>query len=143
MRGQGLDVVQTDLNQGLPAFADGQFDYVVLSQTLQSVMDVQRLLADMIRVGRQAVVSFPNLAYKGLRAQLADEGRAPQIGASHGLHWYNTPNVRFFSIADFEQFCRDRGIRIDQRTALDTESDRVVCDDPNRNADVAIFVVSK
>jgi hypothetical protein len=65
------------------------------------------------------------------------------VGAGQGLSWYNTPNVRFFSIADFEQFCRDRGIRVHQRTALDTESDRVVCGDPNRNADVAIFVVSK
>jgi homoserine O-acetyltransferase len=140
---RGLDVVQTDLNQGLPAFADGQFDYVVLSQTLQSVMDVERLLADMIRVGRQGIVSFPNLAYKRLRAQLADEGRAPRMGAGQDLQWYNTPNVRFFSIADFEQFCRDRAIRIHHRTALDTESDRVVCDDPNRNADVAIFVISQ
>ncbi len=140
---QGLDVVQTDLNQGLPALADGQFDYVVLSQTLQSVMDVDRLLAEMIRVGRQGIVSFPNLAYQGYRSQLAETGRAPQIGAAEGLRWYNTPNVRFFSIADFEQFCRDRSIRIDQRIALDTHSDRVVCDDPNRNADVAVFVVSR
>jgi homoserine O-acetyltransferase len=140
---QGLCVVQGDLNQGLPAFANRQFDYVALSQTLQSVMDVQRLLADMLRVGRRGIVSFPNLAHKRLRAQLADDGRAPQVAAPHGFSWYNTPNVRFFSIADFEQFCHDRGIRVHRRTALDTQSERVVLDDPYRNADVAIFVVSK
>ena len=140
---QGLCVVHADLNEGLPAFADGQFDCVVLSQTLQSVMDVERLLADMLRVGRRGIVSFPNVAYKRLRAQLAEEGLAPQVGLSADLRWYNTPNVRFFSIADFERFCGARGIRVHQRIALDTESDRVVDDDPNRNADVAVFVVSK
>jgi len=140
---QGFCVVQGDLNQGLPAFADRQFDCVVLSQTLQSVMDVQRLLAEMLRVGRRGIVSFPNLAHKRLRAQLADDGRAPQVAAPHGFSWYNTPNVRFFSIADFEQFCHERGIRVHQRTALDTECERVVLEDPYRNADVAIFVVSK
>ena len=66
---RGLDVVQADLNQGLPAFADGQFDCVVLSQTLQAVLDVQRVLADMLRVGRRGIVSFPNFAYRKLREQ--------------------------------------------------------------------------
>ena len=68
---RGLDVIQADLNKGLPAFADGQFDFVVLSQTLQTVLDVPRVLGDMLRVGRQGIVSFPNVAYHKRRAELA------------------------------------------------------------------------
>ena len=74
---RGLDVVQADLNHGLAAFADKQFDFVVLSQTLQAVLDVERVLADLLRVGRQGIVSFPNLGYRKLRQQLYEEGRAP------------------------------------------------------------------
>ncbi len=138
---RGLDVVQTDLNQGLPALADRQFDVVVLSQTLQTVMDVQRVVRDMLRVGRRAIVSFPNLGYRKLREQLAREGRAPRASSLQGNRWYDTPNVRFLSIADFQQFCRDQQIQIDQAIALDTEADRRVEDDPNLNADLAIMVL--
>ena len=74
---RGLDVVQADLNHGLAAFADKQFDFVVLSQTLQAVLDVERVLADVLRVGRQGIVSFPNFGYWRLRQQLYQEGRAP------------------------------------------------------------------
>ena len=70
---RGLDVVQTDLNKGLAAFADGQFDIVVLSQTLQAVLDLPRVLRDMLRVGRRGIVSFPNVAYRKLRAELAEK----------------------------------------------------------------------
>jgi len=138
---RGLDVIQTDLNQGLPALADRQFDVVVLSQTLQTVMDVQRVVRDMLRVGRRAIVSFPNLGYRKLREQLAREGRAPRATALQGSRWYDTPNVRFLSIADFQQFCRDQQIQIDQAIALDTEAACRVDDDPNLNADLAIMVL--
>jgi len=138
---QGLDVVQADLNQGLRAFADRQFDFVVLSQTLQTVTDVERILSEMVRVGRQGIVSFPNLAYRKLRDQLAYQGSAPQVDPL--FQWHNTPNVRFFSITDFERFCHDRGIAIHQRIALDTQVGRVIVDDPNLNADVAVFVISR
>ena len=69
---RGLDVVQADLNKGLAAFADGQFDVVVLSQTLQAVLDAPRVLHDMLRVGRRGIVSFPNVAYRKLRTELAE-----------------------------------------------------------------------
>jgi homoserine O-acetyltransferase len=140
---RGLDVVQSDLNVGLPAFADREFDYVVLSQTLQAVMSVDRVLNDVLRVGRWGIVSFPNFAYHKLRQQLYEEGRAPRAGAWLGHNWYDTPNVRFLSIADFEDYCRQKGIRIHRQIALDTALDREVYDDPNLNADVAIVVVSR
>jgi homoserine O-acetyltransferase len=139
----GLDVVQADLNRGLAAFADGQFDVVILSQTLQAVVDVPRVLGEMLRVGRRGIVSVPNVAYREFRAELADQGRAPQVLGSEGIFWYNTPNLRFLSIADFEEFCSRHQVRIHQRIALDTRSGRPVDDDPNLNADLAIFVISR
>lgn len=140
---RGLNVVHDDLNGGLPAFADAQFDYVVLSQTLQAVMDVDRVLDDVLRVGRRGIVSFPNIAYGKLRAQLADDGRAPRATAWQGSNWHNTTNLRFLSILDFEDYCREKGIRIHKCVALDTEQEREVHHDPNRNADVAVMVVSR
>ncbi|MGD0653207.1 MAG: homoserine O-acetyltransferase [Thermoguttaceae bacterium] len=140
---RGLDVVQADLNQGLPAFADGQFDFVVLSQTLQTVMDAPRVLADMLRVGRKSIVSFPNIAYKSHRRQLSEEGRSPHGHALQNFRWYDTPNVRFLSISDFEEFCREHRFNILQQIALDTEAEVQVQDDPNLNADLAIVVLGR
>jgi homoserine O-acetyltransferase/O-succinyltransferase len=140
---RGIDVMQADLNQGLATFADHQFDFVVLSQTLQAVLDVERVLAEVLRVGRQGIVSFPNFAHWKLRRQLTEQGRAPRAGALLGYQWYNSPNVRFLTLADFDDFCRDKGITIHQQIALDTEAGREVHDDPNLNADVAIVVISR
>ena len=138
-----LDVVQADLNQGLTAFADDQFDVVILSRTLQAVVDVKRVLDEMLRVGRRGIVSFPNIAYRESRAELAEEGRAPQGFGSERASWFDTPNLRFLSIADFEEFCSLHKIRIHQRIALETRSGRTIDDDPNLNADLAIFVISR
>jgi homoserine O-acetyltransferase len=140
---RGLDVVQADLNQGLAAFAEDQFDIVVLSQTLQTVMDVQRVVDEMLRVGSRGIVSFPNLAHRDHRFRLSTEGRAPGIDASEGRTWYNTPNVRFLSLYDFEDFCRDKGITIHEIVALDTAANCRVEKYPNFAANVAIAVVSK
>jgi homoserine O-acetyltransferase/O-succinyltransferase len=140
---RGLDVVQGDLDHGLSAFGDGQFDFVVLSQTLQAVMDVQGVLKELLRVGRRGIISFPNFGFWKLRKHLSEEGRAPRAGALLGYHWYNSPNVRFLSIADFEDFCRGKEIKIHQQIALDTEAGCKVYDDPNLNADMAIVVISR
>jgi homoserine O-acetyltransferase len=127
----------------LSAFADAQFDFVVLSQTLQTVMDVERVVDEMLRVGKRGIVSFPNLGYQQFRAQLAQQGRSPRVDASQGFQWYNTPNLRFLTIDDFEEFCRDKQLQIHQHIALDTEADRQVSGNPNLNANVAIVVLSK
>jgi homoserine O-acetyltransferase/O-succinyltransferase len=116
---------------------------VILSQTLQTVLDVPRVLADMLRVGRRGIVSFPNIAYHRHRRQLAEEGRAPHGHGLQEFQWYDTPNLRFLSIADFEQFCRSHGFRILEQVALDTAADAPVQTDPNLNADVAIAVLSR
>jgi homoserine O-acetyltransferase len=139
---RGLDVVHRDLNEGLSSFIDGQFDVVVLSQTLQSIADTERIVDEMLRVGRRAIVGFPNFAYHKLRRMLVEEGRSPKAFGAYGYEWYNTPNRRFPSIADFEDFCRAKSIRIHREIYLDSESDRQITEDPNRNADMAIFVLS-
>ncbi|HOF17932.1 MAG TPA: homoserine O-acetyltransferase [Phycisphaerae bacterium] len=140
---RGLDVVQADLNEGLGQFADGQFDCVILSQTLQAVRDVERVLADMVRVGRRCVVSFPNFGYYKLRDMLYHDGRAPESPGVLHYKWYNSPNIRFLTVADFEDFCRDQGYTVHRRVCLDTEARAEVYDDPNRLADLAIFVLSR
>ena len=78
----------------------------------------------MLRVGRRGIVSFPNVAYRKRRAELAEQGRAPRVHAEHGFQWHNTPYVRSLSIADFEDFCRQQGITIHQQIDLDTEAER-------------------
>jgi homoserine O-acetyltransferase len=140
---RGLDVVQADLNKGLPAFTAGEFDCVVLSQTLQAVFDVKGLITEMLRVGRSCIVSFPNLAYHKLRRKLSEEGRAPRSSGCVKQSWYNTPDIRFLSLMDFEEFCTEEQIQVQRRIALDTEAGKEVFDNPNLNADLAIFVISR
>jgi homoserine O-acetyltransferase/O-succinyltransferase len=140
---RGLDVVQYDLNQGLASFADRSFDWVVLSQTLQTVVDVKRVLLEMLRVGKRGIVSFPNLGYHEFRRELAEEGRSPGIDEAEGFHWYDTPNVRFLTIADFLAFCEENGIQIDEQIWLDTRQGRRIEENPNRDANLAILALSK
>ena len=140
---RGVDVVQADLNRGLSPFADRQFDYVVLSQTLQAVRDVEGVIDHMLRVGRMCIVSFPNMAFRTLRRMLADDGRAPKAAGLLRYEWYETPNIRYLSIADFEEFCRAKQVHIHRRITLDTEAGTEVREDPNLNADLAIFVISR
>lgn len=98
---------------------------------------------DMLRVGRQCIVSFPNFAYHKLRKMLYEQGKAPEAPGVLHYRWFDTPNIRFFSIADFHGFCRHRKITVHRSVALDTEARQEVTDDPNLNADLAIFVISR
>ena len=138
---RGIDVVQADLEEGLGCFGRGQFDVVLLSQTLQSIVHTERIVDEMLRVGRSCIVSFPNFAYHRLRTMLYEHGRSPKAEGPYQFEWYNTPNRRFPSIADFEHFCLRKGIGIRRKLYLDSESGRWITEDPNWNADVAIFVL--
>lgn len=139
----GFDVIQRDLNDGLNDFHDRQFEYVVLSQTLQTIMDVEGVLEEMLRVGRRGIVTFPNAAYLPWRKQLFHDGRMPSIGCAPGVSWYNTQNVRFFTISDFHAFCEDKGYSITHQIALNTEKHCRVEENPNDNATLAILEVSR
>ncbi|MFP4145462.1 MAG: homoserine O-acetyltransferase [Phycisphaeraceae bacterium] len=139
---RGLNVIQHDINSGLEPFARAQFDYVVLSQTLQAVANVDELIAEILRVGKKCIVSFPNAAYEPLRQRLAEQGRAP-VAFAGGYQWYNTPNIRQLSIADFDVFCEHKGITVHRATYLDTEAGELIEADPNLRADAAVYVISR
>ena len=148
---RGLDVIHANLDEGLGCFYDKQFDYVVLSKTLQTVRNVELLLDEMLRVGRKAIVSFPNFGYHRFRTELELYGKAPQTDTRPGRTWYNTNDVRFLTITDFDQFCAEKSYRIEHIVALDTERGLEVTNgidqeskwDANVKADVAIIVVKK
>jgi len=112
----GANVIQSDLERGLAGFDAGSFDCVILSQTLQAVRRTEEILLEMLRVGREAIVSFPNFGRWDVRLQIA-LGRMP-VSPELPYQWYNTPNVHLFTIADFESFCSGHGIRILERVAL-------------------------
>ncbi len=140
---RGFNILQHDLNDGLPPFAADQFDYVVLSQTLQAVDKVETIIDDILRVGRQVILSFPNFAYHKLRKMLFEQGRAPKVQGVLHYDWYNTPNRRYPSIVDFQVFCRERNITIEREVYLDTETDEQITEAPNLYADTAIYVLSR
>jgi methionine biosynthesis protein MetW len=110
---------------GLDEFADQAFDHVVLSRTLQTVRHTEGILREMLRVGREAVVSFPNFAYwKNLRSVL--DGRMP-VSEDLPYQWYDSPNVRFFTLLDFEDLCTKMGLIIRERSILDEAGNPVEC----------------
>jgi methionine biosynthesis protein MetW len=112
----GVDVVQSDLERGLSGFEDGSFDYVVLSQTLQAMRNSEIIIREMLRVGREGIVTFPNFGYWKNRLEVL-RGRMP-VSENLPYEWFNTPNVRLCTLADFEGFCNERGIRIVERKVL-------------------------
>ena len=111
-----VNVLQVDLESGLSLFADGSFDFVVLSETLQTINRTEFLLREMLRVGREGIVSFPNFGHWSSRLQIAF-GRMP-VSDTLPYEWYETPNVHHCTITDFEDLCRRVGIRIRERLVL-------------------------
>jgi len=109
----GVNVIQSDLEAGLSGFESSSFDYVILSQTLQATMHTERLLKDILRVGREGIVSFPNFGYWRVRMQLL-AGHMP-VSPELPYQWYDTPNIHLFTLSDFETFCRGHGVRILER----------------------------
>lgn len=115
---RGLPVIQQDLDAGLRQFADGSVDTVVLSLTLQAVRYPRDLLLEMLRVGREGIVTFPNMGHWQARWQLGVAGHMP---VTHALphHWYDTPNIHLCTIRDFDALCQANGIEVRQRVVLD------------------------
>jgi methionine biosynthesis protein MetW len=112
----GVSVVQSDLERGLSGFEDNSFDYVVLSQTLQAMRNSEIIIREMLRVGREGIVTFPNFGYWKNRLEVL-RGRMP-VSENLPYEWFNTPNVRLCTVADFERFCSERRIRIVERKVL-------------------------
>ncbi len=113
----GVNVLQTDLDAGLSDFDAETFDYVIMTQTLQAVHYPDKLLEEMLRVGREGIVTFPNFAHWVNRVQLAVGGNMP-MSRTLPNPWYSTPNIHLCTVSDFEKLCRERGIHILQRTMI-------------------------
>lgn len=144
--GQGLSVVQADLDEGLGAYGPGSFDVVVLSQTLQVVRRPAFVLREMLRVGSSAVLTFPNFGHWRVRGYLAFRGRMP-VSRSIPFSWYDTPNIHHTTLKDFRDFVAANGGVIDREVPLhlggwgrEAHVQRVL---PNLLADTALAVVRK
>ena len=112
----GVNVVQGNLERGLSGFADGSFDYVILSQTLQAVRSSERVVREMLRVGRQGIVTFPNFGYWRNRLQVIS-GNMP-VSDNLPYTWFDTPNIHLCTITDFENFCSTHDVRILERIVM-------------------------
>lgn len=115
---KGVNVVEQDLDQGLANFSDNSFDTVFLTQTLQAVQRPDYVLTEMLRVGKQCVITFPNFGYWKSRLYLSLLGKMP-VSRFMPYNWYDTPNIHFCTVKDFEQLCQQRGIRILHRSVQD------------------------
>lgn len=132
----GVNVIQIDIEGGLSGFENKSFSHVIISQALQAMHATERILEEMLRVANEAIISFPNFAYRVNREAIA-EGHMP-VSEDLPYEWYDTPNVRFFTIADFEALCDKLGIEIRERLAFDA-SGQPVTDDPNLNGSLAFY----
>ncbi len=137
---KGLSVFHSDIESGLSEYPDDSFDYVIFNQSLQEVKKVDWLVEEALRIAGKLIVGFPNFAYLRARTMLFFKGQAP-ITPSLPYRWYDTPNVRFLSIADFREFCRAKGLRILATRFLGQR--RPVYFWPNLFALNGIFVVTK
>jgi methionine biosynthesis protein MetW len=124
----GISVLQIDLEQGLYGFRDASFDVVVMSDALQALHRTEKVLREMLRVGAEAILSFPNFAYWKHRRAIM-EGHMP-VSDRLPYQWYDTPNVRFFTIVDFDALCEKLGLRVRERLVLDDQG-RPVEEEPN------------
>lgn len=115
---RGLSVVQGDADTDLRDYPTGGFDYVILSQTLQAIGDTRECLQEMLRVGRRAIVSFPNFGHWRVRFQLMFGGRMPTTKTLE-YPWYNTPNIHLCTIRDFVLLCENLGVTVEQFWAID------------------------
>ena len=137
----GVNVIQMDLNEGcLDQYETNSFDYVVMTQALQEAQHPERLLADMLRIGREGIVTFPNFGHWRYRTHLGLRGRMP---VSNGLpnHWYDTPNIHLCTVEDFEDLCRERGYQILGRRVVDKRhrSNRLMQLAPNLLGEIALY----
>ena len=143
---RGLPVIQADIDAGLPFFADGSFDVVVLSQTMQVVKRPRAVLEEMLRVGERCVASFPNFAHWRNRAYLALHGRMP-MSRTIPYAWYDTPNIHHTTMRDFRDFCDDVGGVVEREIPLVSDANgrpaRVQTLWPELLADSAVFVVTR
>jgi len=142
--GRGLNIVEQDLDAGMDNFPDQSFDTVVMAHALQAVHYPDRVLDEMLRIGRQGIVTFPNFAHWSCRLYLGTRGRMP-VSRFMPYNWYDTPNIHFCTVKDFEALCEERGIRILARDMVGNTERRPLLAStwPNLFAVTAIYLISR
>ena len=136
-------MLEQDLDGGLGNFQDHRFDYVVMTQALQAVLRPDQILNEMVRVGREAIITFPNFGHWKVRAYLGLKGRMP-VSSALPYEWYNTPNIHLCTVQDFETHCRKHGIRILERQVINRNHRTSVLSKwwPNLFGEIAIYRVT-
>ena len=130
-----VNVIQNDLESGLSDFEDGSFDFVILSQTLQATRHTEALIREILRVGREGIVSFPNFGYWKNRFNVL-LGNMP-ISRELPYQWYDTPNVHLCTLHDFEMFCRDHNVAVLERRVMTGEREASLL--PNLLGSTAVY----
>ncbi len=131
----GVNVIQNDLESGLSDFEDNSFDFVMLSQTLQATRHTEALIKEMLRVGREGIVSFPNFGYWQNRLNVL-LGNMP-VSKELPYQWYDTPNVHLCTLHDFESFCLEHNVAVLERRVMTGESEVKVM--PNLRGSTAVY----
>ena len=137
---RGVSAYQGDIEDGLEDYPDQAFDYIILSQTLQETRRPLKVLRDMLRVGRRAIVAFPNFGHWSVRASMLLSGGAPR-NKLFPHDWYDSPNIHFLTVHDFESLALKEGLTIEKRYFL--AGHRRVAMFPNLTAEVAVFLVRR
>ncbi|MEO6041883.1 MAG: methionine biosynthesis protein MetW [Croceibacterium sp.] len=138
---RGLSAVQGDANRDLADYPDGAFDYAILSQTLQTAERPDLMLAELLRIGRKAFVSFPNFAHWKMRASLLWNGRMP-VTRHLPVSWYETQNIHHVTVTDFVQLVRDKGVNIERSWFFSGDRD-VGASGANWRAEYAVYLLSR
>ena len=144
--GKGLTVIEGDAEKDLSQFPDGSFDFVILSQTLQAFLNPEKVISELLRVGKKAIVTIPNFGYWKVRLHLLIKGTMP-VTRTLPDEWYNTPNLHMCTIKDFFNFCENRKINLYKSIALQNlKSSRITNTNltlKNLTAVLGIFLIEK
>jgi len=141
---RGINVIEQDLDKELDNFEAKSFDTVVMTQSLQALHYPDRVLEDMLRIGQEGILTFPNFAHWRCRLYLSTKGRMP-VSDFMPYTWYNTPNIHFCTFQDFEDLCRQRNIRILDRLVVDQthRTSRLSALWPNLLGEIAIYRITR
>jgi len=141
---RGINVIEQDLNRGLDNFQTQSFDTVLLTHTLQAVRYPDQLVDAMLRIGKKGIITFPNFGNWRSRVYLGFKGRMP-VSEYMPYQWYDTPNIHFCTVRDFDAFCRERNINVLKRTVVDYKhrDNWMIKRAPNLLSDIAIYHISK
>lgn len=139
-----VNVIEQDLDQGLNNFDDNSFDLVIMTQALQAVHFPDRVIDDMLRVGKECIITFPNFGYWRCRLYLLTKGRMP-VSKLLPYTWYNTPNIHLCTFKDFEAMCHRKNLRILNRTVVDMNyrDGMMMRMSPNLFGETAIYHITK